>query len=60
MEFLYIVNILLFILKYYVVLVICNNKLYILFFKFEFLNFYLYFENYLLSDKFFEKNIYKI
>lgn len=60
MEFSYIANILQPILKYYVELATCNNKLYIPFFKFEFLNFYLYLENYLLSDKSFEKNIYKI
>lgn len=55
MEFSYIANILQPILKYYVELATCNNKLYIPFFKFEFLNFYLYLENYLLSDKSFEK-----
>lgn len=60
MEFSYIANILLPILKYYVALATCNIKLYIPFFKLEFLNFYLYLENYLPSDKSFEKNIYKI
>lgn len=50
MEFSYIANILLPILKYYVALATCNNKLYIPFFKLEFLNFYLYLENYLLSE----------
>lgn len=55
MEISYIANILLPILKYYVALATCNNKSYIPFFKLEFLNFYLYLENYLLSDKSFEK-----